>query len=169
MHTSSHSFAAILLFAALASSASAQGSLCSKGELVAFSCAVGDKLVSLCASADLSKTAGYVQYRYGKKDKVDFVFPESRAHPRAYFRWGVNGYAGGGTDYFRFSNKGYDYVVYSGMGKGWEREGIVVEKNGKRLSSQVCKNAALGPDNWAVMYSANLPHIEGGGNEFDMP
>ena len=169
MHSLSRSSAAILLFFAATASAHARESLCSKDEQIAFSCRVGNKLASLCASADLSKTTGYVQYRYGRKDKVELVFPESKAHPRAYFRWGVNGYSGGGTDYFRFSNKGYDYVVYSGIGKGWAKDGIVVEKNGKRLSSQVCKNDALGPDNWAVMYSADLPRIEGDGNEFDMP
>lgn len=78
-------------------------------------------------------------------------------------------YASGGADYFRFSNNGYDYVVYSGMGKGWVKDGVAVEKAGKRLSNLICQDNALGPDNWKTMYSAGLTEIDVVRNGFDLP
>jgi hypothetical protein len=161
--------AALAIQACAISAYAAPGtSLCAKDEQVAFSCHVGAKIASLCASPDLSPDQGWVQYRFGKKGAVELTYPAVKEHPRKYFRWGVNGYSGGGTDYFRFSNGGYDYVVYSGFGKGWTKEGVAVEKDGKRVASLVCKDAALDGDNWKIMYSAKLPQIPGG-NEFDMP
>ena len=96
------------------------------------------------------------------------IYPQTKAHPSTVFRWGVLGFSGGGTDYYRFSNAGYDYVVYSGLGKDWSKEGVVVEKDGKRLQSLVCKNDALDDQNWKVMYSAGIPQIDDP-NGFDMP
>ncbi|MCE3607699.1 hypothetical protein LXA47_29470 [Massilia sp. P8910] len=159
----------------LATTASAQAqvqrreSLCSKEEKVAFSCRVGNKIASLCASADLSDTSGYVQYRYGTKNKVELLYPASTSHPRAYFRYGSNGYTGGSTAYYRFSNNDYDYIVYSGRGWKWLNEGVVVEKDGQRLASLKCKHEAIVPDHWGGMSSAGIPTVEGEGNQFDMP
>lgn len=160
--------AACLCLPALSAWSQARPSLCTADERIAFSCAVGRKVASLCASADLSKTTGYVQYRYGRPGKIEMTYPQDKVHPSAVFKWGVLGFAGGGTDYYRFSNEGYDYVVYSGMGRGWTQEGIVVEKSGKRLQSLVCKGDALDGENWKVMYSAGIPKIDDP-NGFYMP
>lgn len=161
----------LLLLPAFTSNVLAQSrlSLCTADEQVAFSCHVGRKIASLCASKKLSKTEGYVQYRFGLPAKVEMTYPEQiGVHPSRTFKWGVLGFSGGGTDYYRFSNHGYDYVVYSGFGKGWTQEGVVVEKDGRRLQSLVCKDAALGDENWRVMYSAGIPQIDDS-NGFDMP
>jgi hypothetical protein len=42
-------------------------SLCTKGEKVVFSCALksSTKTVSLCSSQKLTKSEGYLQYRFG--------------------------------------------------------------------------------------------------------
>ncbi len=165
--------AAPILLSCLCASASLvhaapRETLCEKDEQVAFSCHVGARIASLCASPDLSPSKGYVQYRYGRKSAVELTYPASKEHPSNYFRWGVLGFSGGGTDYFRFSNLGYDYVVYSGMGRGWQKEGVAVEKDGKRLASLVCRDSALDGDNWKVMYAAKLPQIKDV-NGFDMP
>ncbi|QOT78824.1 hypothetical protein [Cupriavidus basilensis] len=168
----SHRLFGALLLSMFSLTATARDSLCTKDEQVAFSCTVkGNKLVSLCASPDLSKTKGYVQYRFGKKGAVELAYPKLTDDPRKHFRWGVTAYSGGGTDYFRFSNGGYDYVVYAGSGKGWEKEGLVVEKDQKRIASLPCRDGGLGPDNWAVMYSAGLPELDQGkpAEQFDMP
>lgn len=61
-----HAFSRVsgMILVCLATTASAQAqvqrreSLCSKEEKVAFSCQVGNKIASLCASADLSDTSG---------------------------------------------------------------------------------------------------------------
>ena len=154
---------ALALLAALAFTASIHAAprdtLCAKDEQVAFSCHVKGKIASLCASADLSPSSGTVQYRYGRKNALELVYPAAPEDPRKVFRWGVTAYSGGGADYFRFSNGGFGYTVYSGLGRGWQKEGVTVEKDGKRVASLVCADDALGADNWKVMYSAKLPKV----------
>lgn len=159
----------LLLFLVMAAPVQAQGTLCTKQEKVAFSCPVGKKIVSLCASADLSETSGYVQYRYGTKDKVELVYPDTLSHPRAHFEFGSNDYTGGHTDYYLFNNNGVDYIVYSGLGWQWRNEGLVVEKDGKRLSSMRCRGEAIVPDRWAGMFEAGIARIKEDGNRFEMP
>lgn len=67
-------------------------SLCSPEEKVIFSCKTEHGLVSLCASANLSASSGYLQYRSGRDAlTVEFEYPKQKLHP---------------TDLFAFSNKG---------------------------------------------------------------
>lgn len=157
-----------LALACFSAQAAPRESLCTSGEQIAFSCHIRGKIASLCASADLSPTAGYIQYRYGRKGAVELSYPATTVDPRQVFRWGVRAYAGGGADYFRFSNGGVDYAVYSGIGQGWQKEGVLVEKGGKRLAALQCGDDALGDENWKVMYSAKLPRV-GEGDQFEVP
>lgn len=164
-----HACLAVLAAASLSRAhAAAPDTLCAKDEQVAFSCHVKGKIVSLCASADLSATAGTVQYRYGKKNALELIYPSTPEDPRKVFRWGVTAYSGGGADYFRFANGGFGYTVYSGFGRGWQKEGVTVEKDGKRVASLVCGDSALPAENWKVMYSAKLPKVAEG-DEFEVP
>jgi len=56
------------------------GSLCYKDETIVFSAALkgNDKLVSICSSKKLDESQGYLQYRFGRPEKVELCFPESR-------------------------------------------------------------------------------------------
>jgi hypothetical protein len=60
----------------LATTASAADTLCTSEENVIFTCTAGLKIASVCASKDLSPTKGYLQSRYGKVNKVDFLAPK---------------------------------------------------------------------------------------------
>lgn len=55
-------------------------SLCAADETIIFNCATkpAGKIVSLCASKDLTKDKGYLQYRFGLPSKVELEFPEKR-------------------------------------------------------------------------------------------
>ncbi|MDE2362706.1 MAG: hypothetical protein KGM42_08500 [Hyphomicrobiales bacterium] len=79
--TSSRTMAGLLFAGAiiLASPLRAQ-TLCDPTETSAFSCALktSGKIVSLCASADLGKTTGYLQYRFGTPGKVELAVPGER-------------------------------------------------------------------------------------------
>jgi hypothetical protein len=160
---------ALLLVAALSGSAPARETLCGDDEQTAFSCHVGEKLVSLCASSDLSKRRGWVQYRFGKPDHLELAYPKAKQHPRKFLIHGVIPFAGGGADYYRFTSHGYRFVVYSGFGRGWVQEGVVVEKAGTRVASHVCRDGALGPGNWKLMYSAGVPEDDATQYDFRMP
>ena len=102
----------------LSSSAQSPGglqanSLCAKDERVIFSCPVKRpaKIVSVCASKDLTSERGYIQYRFGLPAKVELEFPKERAGSQQKFQY---------SHYFRarvdlteisFTVNGYEYQV----------------------------------------------------------
>ena len=47
--------------------AAAKPTLCKANELVVFSCQTDANTASICASKDVSKNRGYMQYRYGRR------------------------------------------------------------------------------------------------------
>lgn len=130
-------------------------SLCPGTERIVFSCltkaqspAKGPaKLVSLCASRDLTKEQGYLQYRYGLPGKVELEFPGSRVGTQQQFQY---------THYMRyqvdlteinFAIDGYQYQIFDNY-NGEERpristEGVSVSAPGKSKEvSFVCRTKA---------------------------
>lgn len=131
--------------------ASSIPSHCSAQEKVIFSCKTSKaKVVSLCASPNLDATTGYMQYRFGAVGlKPEFVYPESQGHPKDHFKSGTLVYSGGGGAYLEFNNGEYKYVVFTGIGKGWEKEGVVVSKSAKQVAVLECRgqwDSEIGPD-----------------------
>jgi hypothetical protein len=65
------------------------GSLCYKDETIVFSAAVkgNDKLVSICSSRKLDESEGYLQYRFGRPEKIELCFPESRKDTQSQFQY----------------------------------------------------------------------------------
>lgn len=126
-------------------------SLCSKDEKIIFSCSTSKtKIVSLCASSSLNTTSGYLQYRFGKQgQRPELIYPEVPAHPSTYFEGGTLAYAGGGGTYLRFNRSQYSYTAFSGIGRGWEKAGLSIEKSGKQIANLSCKDepiSEIGPD-----------------------
>ena len=112
-------------------------SLCARDERIIFSCPVKKpaKIVSLCASRNLSADQGYLQYRFGLPGKVELEFPKERTGTQQKFQY---------THYFRaqvdlteisFSNNGYEYQItddYNGEEKPAQSiQGIMVTAPGK--------------------------------------
>lgn len=65
-----------IIVLSVATTSYATDTLCSPQEDVIFSCTTGLKIASVCASKDLSPTKGYLQCRYGKVSKVEFLAPK---------------------------------------------------------------------------------------------
>lgn len=112
-------------------------SLCARDERIIFSCPVKKpaKIVSLCASKNLTADQGYLQYRFGLPGKVELEFPKERTGTQQKFQY---------THYFRaqvdlteisFSNNGYEYQItddYNGEEKPAQSiQGIMVTAPGK--------------------------------------
>lgn len=121
-------------------------SLCARTEHVVFSCRVKRKqgsgpaksparIVSLCASPDLDKEHGYLQYRFGVPGRLELEFPKSRQGTQSMFSY---------THYFRyqvdlteisFNVDGYQYSVlddYNGEEKpAISLQGVSVTAPGK--------------------------------------
>src|SRR5262249_11408484 len=64
-------------------------SLCATSEKIIFSCPVKRpaKIVSLCASKDLTSDRGYLQYRFGLPGKVELEFPKDRTATQQKFQY----------------------------------------------------------------------------------
>jgi hypothetical protein len=143
-------FAAPLLAGQIAQAASIP-SHCSAQEQVIFSCKTSKtKVVSLCASSPLTASSGYMQYRFGPPgSKPELVYPQNQVHPKGHFKSGTLTYSGGGGAYLEFNQGEYKYVLFSGVGKGWEKEGVVVSKSGKQVAVLECRgewDSQMGPD-----------------------
>ena len=141
---------------------------CLAQERVIFSCPTSrTKVVSICSSPALTATSGTMQYRFGLQgQKPEFVFPQGLDHPKKYFRSGTLMYSGGGGAYLEFSSNDYKYVIFTGIGKGWEKEGVVVSKGGKQVALLRCQSPAvseLGPD---LFEHAGIPDA---GDNFEIP
>ena len=122
-------------------------SLCAKDEHIIFSCTVKRtaKIVSLCASRDLDKERGYLQYRFGLPGKVELEFPKGRQGTQQQFHY---------THYFRarvdlteisFNIDGYEYQIfddYNGEEKpSISSQGVNVTAPGKpKEVSFVCRS-----------------------------
>src|ERR1051325_5476778 len=88
--------------------------LCARDERIIFACLLKQpaKIVSVCASKDLTSETGYLQYRFGLPGKIELEFPKDRAGTQQKFEY---------THYFRarvelteinFTVDGVSYSVF---------------------------------------------------------
>jgi hypothetical protein len=113
-------------------------SLCASEETNLFTCSIGKKLVSVCASKDVSTTSGYVQYRFGHSGQApELEYPAEKVPPASHFSWGFTGYAKGSTENLLFTRSGYTYTVYS------ERNAFDVNGWGVRVKTPDGKSRRL--------------------------
>lgn len=114
------------------------GTQCKAGERVAYSCALGRKVVSVCITAGRRVT-----YRYGPLGKPEMTVASTGQDGKA-FRNEVMLSGGGNQQHLRFNNGGYEYVVYSGItGPGFDppnvrSSGLVVLRGNDEVSSKEC-------------------------------
>lgn len=146
------------------SAAPAVGSLCFVDEAVVFSCRATDgKTISLCSSSTLTASEGYLQYRFGKIGGIPgFIYPKIPEHPWEHFLSGAVAYSGGSASYLKFSRGDYIYTVFTGIGEGWEKAGVVVNKMGKVYSYLPCNGpliSELGPVLFEDIGLAKDPHV----------
>lgn len=138
---------AVVAWPGLASAAPA--SLCTEGETAVFTCASGAKLISVCASRDLSSRAGTLAYRFGPPGKPEMSWPPPDRWRRAVGS-GTWAFSGGGGAWLAFHREAYRYVVYTAIGQGWgSKAGVAVEKGGKVIANLACQGkpvSDLGPD-----------------------
>lgn len=114
------------------------GTQCKAGERVAYSCALGRKVVSVCIT-----TGRQVAYRYGPLGRPEMTVASTGQDGKAH-RNEVMLSGGGNQQHLRFSNGGYEYVVYSGItGPGFDpanvrSSGLVVLRGQDEVSSKDC-------------------------------
>lgn len=87
--------------------------LCKPNEATIFNCDIKEnkKIVSVCASKDLSANAGFLQYRYGTRSRVELKFPENLAGSRSKFGYDEYSRPDLSTFIVGFSNGNYRYEI----------------------------------------------------------
>ncbi len=156
-----------LLF--LPAPAGATASHCQKQEQVIFSCSLGKKIVSVCASNDFSADSGYLQYRFGPFGIPELMLPALSAPVPASQLIQARSlmFAGGGGGYLRFINGQYHYIVYTAIGKGWgTKDGVAVERNHQVIANLECQDVPVSKISAEFFLRAGLSIDQ---NEFEIP
>ena len=88
--------------------------LCAADERVIFSCALRQpaKIVSVCASKDLTSEKGYLQYRFGMPGKVELEFPQDRTRTQQQFEYSHYFRARVDMTEINFTVNGVSYSVF---------------------------------------------------------
>lgn len=117
--------------------------LCKTTEKVIFSCTVqnGKKILSVCGTTKLTKTEGYLQYRFGTKSKLELVYPSTTKGTQEQFYWFyLRGTDGAGAE-LSFNNHGYTYTIsstYAYQDNAGGRSGYVaITKDGKQQAEHI--------------------------------
>lgn len=123
---------------------------CFQNEFVIFSCNTrSNKVVSICSSQTLGPQTGYLQYRFGTIGSFpEYVYPSNHQQASKYFYSGNLTFSGGGGAYLKFINGTYNYTIYTGTGRGWDKQGVVINDRQHEISRYTCEGAwtsILGP------------------------
>jgi hypothetical protein len=94
------------------------------------------------------KKNGYIQYRFGSKNKVEMEFPAERTkeswkkfHYNSYMRGGGKDNAGMEIDNLLFKNNGYEYVLFRAYhSEGNDYSAGIIIKDSKGKESRVSGN-----------------------------
>lgn len=111
--------------------AQATASHCAPAEQVIWSCSAKEKVYSLCASKDLGKDSGYLQYRAGPVGTPEFLYPSQPQHPKGHF---TSAMLTDGAS-VSFSNGQYAYEIIEPLNG---RTAIAVSKNNKNIANIQC-------------------------------
>lgn len=114
--------------------------LCQPHEEVYFSCPVNGKLLSVCASGNISPDNGYVQYRFGRIGKIELEYPKKPYPPRKLFS--ISDVSEGNLNFthLKFDAGKYHYVLYQG-----DPSGIYIKRGGAVISNRTCDSGTYQP------------------------
>ena len=112
---------------------------CSSDENIVFSCSVGKKTASVCASKDAVKDKGYVQYRFGVIGKPEMTFPVKKEPANKNFSLDTDLCVGTpNASGIKFIKGEYIYGIADKTCSGSELGSIEVFKTGKPIASLYC-------------------------------
>lgn len=101
-----------ILAVALSSQNGVAGTLCNRDETVIFSCMVSPtKTLSVCGNS--SEPHPYLQYRFGKANKLELAYPTLRDDSASKFNYSYNHEKTSGLTTYElsFTNEGFTYAI----------------------------------------------------------
>jgi hypothetical protein len=102
----------------------ASNSHCEVGEQIVFSCRIGQKIASLCASKRLTPTEGYVQYRYGPPGRIEIDIPGRSPADRARIRGMRSPPSTANALVMSIDHGGFTYAIFSSESVGSVSDGM---------------------------------------------
>lgn len=137
------SVCAVLCISANAANGVKAPTHCTPDEKVIFSCPFKNgKTASLCASPDLSKDIGTLQYRFGRIGKApELSYPQPADHPRIYF-WLDSSHGGRWAQYdFSFSMDRFRYsiLVQTNSVIAENEASLSVVRDSRRITDMECR------------------------------
>lgn len=102
----------------------AASSHCAPDEQIVFSCRIGQKIASLCASRRLTPAEGHVQYRYGPPGKTEIDIPGRSLADRARIQVMRSPPSTANALVVRVDHGGFTYAVFSSESVGSVSDGM---------------------------------------------
>jgi hypothetical protein len=139
------------------------GPLCTSTEKPIFSCPIGKKTLSVCASTDLSPTSGYLTYRFGASlQKVELSYPATTGHPKSFFHFFHDETsAKASVEQLSFSVDNISYTVFVERSAfEWNGSGVLIKTHGKKIGYLLCKSDRPSPDKIYDLHELGLPPAE---------
>jgi hypothetical protein len=136
--------------------------LCTASEKAVFSCPVGNKTLSICASADLSPTSGYLKYRFGRSlQRVELSYPSEDGHPRRSFSFFQESGGHWSVEQLSFAIADYVYIVFVERSAIESNgSGVTIKSQGKKVAHLACDQPRPDPDNLYSLRDLGLPSVE---------
>jgi hypothetical protein len=131
--------------------------LCVAGEQAVFACSTAKKQIAVCANGGLTNDAVQLAYRIANVGQpVEMTHPANASAAKTAFKFGSEAFMPGQSmSYLTFDKGDIRYVVYSALGKGLDKSGVVVEQGGKRIANLVCTAELI--DRLDALDSAGIP------------
>lgn len=146
---------AAILLTLVSAQAMAHGNHCKGAEKTLFSCLVSKKVVSVCASQNLSPREGYMQLRFGRLQAPELLIPQLNEHPLKHVDAEAYQAASGQNGALTFAKGEHTYTVYwesyrsdrpapNGSSVWLEMSGLSISHKGKVVSDTKCSKATNG-------------------------
>ncbi|MFM0037695.1 hypothetical protein [Paraburkholderia strydomiana] len=99
--------------------------LCSTNEMTVFNCELKEnhKIVSMCASKNLTDKRGFLQYRYGLPNRIELTFPKNLENSQTQFGYDEYSRPDLSTFVVGVNNENYRYEI-SETTEGSEEDGV---------------------------------------------
>jgi len=127
--------------------ADSPGGHCTAAEQVILSCGIDGKpgkVLSLCASKEVSATTGWMAYRFGEQGAVELEVPAQPAPPPATFTYATES-QGPRVSHstWTFVNEGHTFTIHDSFVHGEQDNGLTITLPDGREVSLACTQPAI--------------------------
>lgn len=112
-----------------------EDTLCYPFEEIYFSCHAAKKIVSICASGNISPKNGYVKYRFGSVGNIELEYPEASNPPLDNFH--ISASKNKKTRHINIKFKSGDYIYHVYENK---KSGVYIVQNERTIRRLVCED-----------------------------